>query len=161
MPQFQDFEIAGLDGSEQVLSDCANKVVLAVNVASECGYTPQYEGLQSLYRELADQGLVVIGFPCNQFGSQEPGSPEKIAAFCTNEFKVTFPLTEKIEVNGDGQHPLYAWLTDVGNGFPGDIKWNFEKFLIGRNGKPLARYPSATSPQDPDLLQDIAAALEA
>lgn len=161
MPAFHEFSINSLEGEEKLLAPCEGKVVLAVNVASECGYTPQYKGLEALHRELRDKGFTVVGFPCNQFGSQEPGSPEKIREFCTSKFDVTFPLSEKIDVKGKDQHPLYAWLTDSAHGFTGDIDWNFEKFLIGSNGKPIARYPAGTAPDDPGLLQDIAAALEA
>lgn len=156
MPLFHEFAIDSIDHEPGLLAGCKGRVVLAVNVASECGYTPQYAGLESLYRELAGQGLTVVGFPCNQFGAQEPGDEDAIKSFCTSRFDVTFPLSEKIEVNGPGRHPLYAWLTDAGQGFPGDIEWNFEKFLIGRDGRPVARYPSGTGPDDAGLLQDIA-----
>lgn len=161
MPAFHEFAIDGLDGEADLLKACEGKVVLAVNVASECGYTPQYKGLEALYRELSDQGFVVVGFPCNQFGAQEPGSAAKIRDFCTTRFDVTFPLSEKIDVKGENSHPLYAWLTGAEHSFSGDVAWNFEKFLIGRQGQPIARYPSGTSPEDAGLLQDIAAALEA
>lgn len=160
MPAFHDFSLAGLDGEPDLLASTAGKVVLAVNVASECGYTPQYAGLEALHRELRDEGFVVVGFPCNQFGGQEPGDADQIRSFCTDRYDITFPLSEKIDVNGEDRHPLYAWLTGSEHGFTGDIAWNFEKFLIGRGGKPIARYPSGTAPDDPGLLQDIAAALE-
>ena len=160
MPLFHEFAIDSIDSTADLLSDCRDKVVLAVNVASKCGFTPQYAGLEALYRDLKDEGFVVIGFPCNQFGAQEPGDAAAIQQFCSTTYDVSFPISEKIEVNGPGRHPLYAWLTDEGNGFAGDIEWNFEKFLIGRSGRALARYPSATTPDDPGLLQDIAAALE-
>ncbi len=159
MPLFHEFAIYSVDREPDMLASCAGQVVLAVNVASKCGYTPQYEGLQSLYGDLVAQGLVVVGFPCNQFGAQEPGDESEIKAFCSATYSATFPLSAKIDVNGPGRHPLYAWLTDPAQGIPGDIEWNFEKFLIGRNGTPLARYPSATAPNDAVLLQDIAAAL--
>ena len=159
MPLFHEFAIDSVDREPDMLAGCAGQVVLAVNVASKCGYTPQYKDLQSLYGDLAAQGLVVVGFPSNQFGAQEPGDESEIKAFCSATYSVTFPLSAKIDVNGPGRHALYAWLTDPAQGFPGDIEWNFEKFLIGRNGRPLARYPSGTKPNDAGLLQDIAAAL--
>jgi glutathione peroxidase len=155
MGVLQDFQIAGLGDDANLIPELAGKVVLAVNVASKCGLTPQYEGLEKLYREMRDQGFVVVGFPCNQFGGQEPGSPDEIARFCTTNYGVDFPMTEKIDVNGDGKHPIYAWLTGDENGFPGDIEWNFEKFLIDRDGKAVKRYPPATPPEDAGLLQDV------
>ncbi len=159
MASFHEFSIDSIDGQPDLLKACEGKVVLAVNVASECGYTPQYKGLEALYRELSGQGLVVVGFPCNQFGAQEPGEEAAIKDFCTSRYDVTFPMSAKIEVNGEGRHPLYAWLTDPANGFPGDIEWNFEKFLVGREGRVAARYPAGTTPDDSGLLQDIADAL--
>lgn len=155
--RFQDFSIASLDGSADALSTTEGKVVLAVNVASRCGYTPQYADLVALQDELAGERFTVVGFPCNQFGAQEPGSPAEIQAFCDTNFGVNFPLTAKIEVNGPGRHPLYGWMA----GESGDIAWNFEKFLIGRDGMVLGRYPAATSPRDAGLMADIAAALDA
>ena len=159
MPVFQDFDIASIDGKPNLLAQTRGKVVLAVNVASECGFTPQYDGLQALAQELADQPFVVVGFPCNQFGAQEPGTEADIQQFCRTRYGVTFPLSRKIDVNGTQRHPLYAWLTAHENGFPGNIRWNFEKFLIGADGKVRARYPSGTKPEDSGLLQDIADAL--
>lgn len=159
MKQFSDFEIDSLGGEPDVLAALRGRVVLVVNVASECGYTPQYAGLQALHEELEPQGFSVLGLPCNQFGGQEPGTPDQILGFCQQRYGVSFPLGVKIEVNGPDRHPLYGWLTDPVNGYPGDIAWNFEKFLIGRDGRVLARYPAATAPQDPVLLQDIADAL--
>jgi len=159
MADFFSFSLDGIDGTPDQLAVLAGNVVLAVNVASRCGHTPQYEGLERLYRELRDKGFVVFGIPCNQFGAQEPGTASEIAQFCTTQYDVTFPLSVKIEVNGPDRHPLYAWLTSQDNGFPGDIQWNFEKFLIGRDGRVLARYASGVKPQDNGLLQDIAAAL--
>ena len=156
MAGLQDFEISAIQGSDNIVPDVTGKVVLAVNVASKCGLTPQYAGLEKLYGELKDQGLTVVGFPCNQFGGQEPGTPEEIVEFCDTNYSVTFPLTEKIDVNGDGQHSIYAWLQRE---FPGDIEWNFEKFLINRDGKVIKRYPPATTLEDAGLLQDIADAL--
>jgi len=152
MATLQDFSIEGLQDAANVLPSLEGRVVLAVNVASKCGLTPQYEGLQKIYDELSGDGLTVVGFPCNQFGGQEPGTPDEIVDFCATHYSVTFPLTEKIDVNGADQHPLYAWMQDS---FPGDIEWNFEKFLIDRDGKVVKRYPPQTAPDDSGLLQDI------
>jgi len=152
----QNFSISGLQDTANIVPELDGKVVLAVNVASKCGLTPQYEDLQKLYTQLSDQNFVVVGFPCNQFGAQEPGSPEEIAEFCSTRYSASFPLTEKIDVNGAGQHPIYAWLQEA---FPGDIEWNFEKFLIDRTGAAIRRYPPQTSPADPVLMQDISEAL--
>lgn len=161
MEKFYDFQVNTIDGEPQSLSDFEGKVVLVVNVASKCGLTPQYQGLESLYREYRDQGLVVLGLPCNQFMNQEPGTEDEIKAFCTTKYDVSFPLTSKIEVNGEDRHPLYQWLTGEESGFPGPIKWNFEKFLIGRRGEPLARYAPQTAPDDARLRDDIERALAA
>jgi glutathione peroxidase len=156
---FFDFPVKGIDGSPDLLGTLRGQVVLAVNVASRCGYTPQYSGLEQLYRGLKTERFAVVGFPCNQFGAQEPGDERQIAQFCSTTYDVTFPLSAKIEVNGPNRHPLYAWLTAKENGFPGDIGWNFEKFLIGRDGRVLRRYPPGTKPEDKGLMQDIAGAL--
>ncbi len=155
MSTLQDFEINGIQDGGNIIPDLNGKVVLAVNVASKCGLTPHYAGLEKLYEENADQGLAVVGFPCNQFGAQEPGTEDEIVAFCTTNYGVKFPMTTKIDVNGDNKHPIYAWLTAEDN-FPGDIEWNFEKFLIDRDGTVVKRYPPATTPEDSGLLQDIA-----
>jgi glutathione peroxidase len=159
MQRFYDFKVPSLDGRGDLLGPLRGEVTLAVNVASQCGLTPQYTGLEQLYRELHDQGFNIVGFPCNQFGQQEPGNAEEIATFCRTSYEVTFPLSGKLEVNGPGRHPLYAWLTDPQNGFPGDIDWNFAKFLIDRDGRIVARYPPPTRPDDKGLLQDVANAL--
>jgi glutathione peroxidase len=159
MTSFYDMRVQSIDGSPDLLGALRGKVALAVNVASRCGYTPQYAGLEQLQRELADQGFTVVGFPCNQFGAQEPGSERDILRFCQTTYQVSFPMSSKLEVNGPHRHPLYALLTAAEGGFPGDIEWNFEKFLIGRDGRILKRYPSATAPQDKGLLQDIVDAL--
>jgi glutathione peroxidase len=159
MTDFFSFAVRGIDGVPDLLAPLRGSVALAVNVASECGYTPQYVGLERLYRELKGQRFTVIGFPCNQFGAQEPGAESDIIRFCTTRYDVTFPLSAKLEVNGPDRHPLYAWLTSQNNGYPGDVQWNFEKFLIARDGSILARYPSGTKPEDNGLLQDIADAL--
>jgi glutathione peroxidase len=155
MQNFFDFSVASIDGQANLLKELRGKAVLAVNVASECGYTPQYEGLQALYQELRDQNFAIVGFPCNQFGAQEPGDAPQIMSFCSTNYGVTFPLAAKLDVLGAKQHPLYAWLTSAENGFPGDIEWNFEKFLIRPNGTIAARYPSGTQPRDTGLLQDL------
>jgi glutathione peroxidase len=159
MTQFFDFAVTGIQGEPDLLGALRGKVVLVVNVASRCGYTPQYSGLERLHGELAGEGFAVVGFPCNQFGAQEPGTELEIREFCSTRYDVTFPLSAKVEVNGPGRHPLYDWLTSPGNGHPGDIQWNFEKFLIGRNGRVIGRYPSGTRPEDNGLRTDIAEAL--
>ena len=159
MADFYAFEVGGLKGGADLLGGLRGKVALAVNVASQCGLTPQYTGLEQLQHDLEGENFTVIGFPCNQFGAQEPGNAEEIQAFCSTTYGVTFPLSAKLEVNGGGRDPLYAWLTDPKNGFPGDIEWNFEKFLIGRDGKVLKRYPPTVKPEDKGLMQDIADAL--
>jgi len=159
MATFFDFNLNRIDGGKDLLADLKGKVVLAVNVASRCGLTPQYTGLEQLHEELAGENFAVVGFPCNQFGAQEPGSEQEIQTFCSATYGVTFPMSAKLDVNGGGRHPLYAWLTDPANGHPGDIQWNFEKFLIGRDGKVLQRYAPTTPPRDKGLMQDIAGAL--
>ena len=156
MENFYDFPVQGLDGGQDILGPLRGQVALAVNVASKCGYTPQYAGLEELYRELKDQNFTVVGFPCNQFGAQEPGTAAEIQNFCSLTYGVTFPMSAKIDVNGAHRHALYAWLTSKENGFPGNIGWNFEKFLIDRDGKVISRYPSGTKPTDPTFLQDLA-----
>ena len=159
MKNFFGFDVKSIDGKDDLLGGLKGKVVLAVNVASRCGLTPQYTGLEELHEELAKENFAVVGFPCNQFGAQEPGSEEEIQTFCSATYGVTFPMSAKLEVNGTGRHPLYAWLTDPANGNPGDIQWNFEKFLIGRDGRLLKRYAPTTKPRDNGLMQDIADAL--
>ena len=159
MSGFFDHRVTAIDGEPDLLGPLRGQVVLAVNVASRCGYTPQYVGLEQLHEELAGERFSVVGFPCNQFGAQEPGTESQIREFCTTRYGVSFPLSSKIEVNGAGRHPLYTWLTAPDNGHGGDIEWNFEKFLIGRDGRVLGRYPSGTEPRDKGLLADIAEAL--
>jgi glutathione peroxidase len=159
MSSFFEFDVKAIDGNADLLGRLKGKVVLAVNVASRCGLTPQYAGLEELHEELASENFSVVGFPCNQFGAQEPGSEKEIQTFCSATYGVTFPMSAKLEVNGTGRHPLYAWLTDQANGHPGDIQWNFEKFLIGRDGRLLKRYAPTTKPRDNGLMQDIADAL--
>jgi len=159
MSNFYDIAVRGIDGAPDLLGALRGRVTLAVNVASRCGLTPQYSALEQLQRELAAQKFTVVGFPCNQFGAQEPGSEADIAAFCSTTYGVSFPLSAKLEVNGDNRHPVYRFLTAPDSGIPGDISWNFEKFLIGRDGRVLKRYPPETKPQDNGVLEDIAAAL--
>ena len=159
MSGFYDIDVQSIDGSPNLLGKLRGKVALAVNVASRCGLTPQYDGLETLQRELKDQNFTVIGFPCNQFGAQEPGTEQQIVEFCQTTFDVTFPMSSKLEVNGAHRHPLYTFLTTPVTGVAGDITWNFEKFLIGRDGTVLKRYAPPTKPQDSGILQDIAAAL--
>lgn len=152
-----DIPLTRLDGTAASLDDYRGKVALVVNVASKCGMTPQYEGLEKLYERYSGDNFVVLGFPCNQFGAQEPGSPEEIAEFCTTNYGVTFPLFEKIDVNGDDRHPLYVELTKVADagGHDGDIRWNFEKFLIGSDGEIVARFPHKLDPEAPEIVEAI------
>jgi glutathione peroxidase len=159
MQSFFDIPTVSLEGDPDLLGPLRGKLVLAVNVASRCGLTPQYEGLEQLQRELESQGFTVVGFPCNQFGAQEPGSERQIAEFCAVNYGVTFPMSAKLEVNGPRRHPVYQFLTSAKTGIAGDIEWNFEKFLVGRDGKVLKRYPPGTEPRDNGLLQDVADAL--
>jgi glutathione peroxidase len=159
MSGFYDIEVNAIDGTPHLLGKLRGKVTLAVNVASRCGLTPQYQGLEQLQRELAAEDFTVVGFPCNQFAGQEPGSEAEIAAFCRTTYEVSFPLSAKLEVNGPARHAVYRFLTAPGSGIAGDISWNFEKFLIGRDGRVLKRYPPQTRPQDNGLMQDIAEAL--
>jgi glutathione peroxidase len=147
MTSLSDFSAVAIDGADTDLSQYDGKVVLVVNTASQCGFTGQYKGLQALQDQYADQGLVVLGFPCDQFGGQEPGTEDEISDFCEKNFGVTFPLFSKIEVNGQGEHPLYTWLKDSKGGMLGSkIKWNFTKFLVGRDGQVIDRYAPTTEP---------------
>jgi glutathione peroxidase len=156
-----DVEIGALQGGSAGLSQYAGKAVLIVNVASKCGLTPQYTGLERLHERYADQGFTVLGVPCNQFMGQEPGSAEEIAEFCSATYGVTFPLTEKAEVNGDARHALYDRLVGFADaeGHTGDIRWNFEKFLIGRDGKVVARFSPKTEPEAAEVVAAIEGAL--
>ncbi len=156
-----DLAVTEIDGKEATLAPFKGRVLLIVNVASECGYTTQYAGLQELSGKYAAKGLTVLGFPCNQFGGQEPGSNADIKKFCAANFRVTFPLFAKIEVNGPNRHPLYAALAGKGSPVPGNVKWNFEKFLVGRDGKVLARFGAGDEPDSPEMIQAIEAALAA
>jgi glutathione peroxidase len=158
MTILSDLTATTLTGEERSLSAYAGKVVLVVNTASRCGFTPQYAGLEELYTELKDDGFVVLGFPCNQFGSQEPGSEDEIGEFCQANYGVTFPMFAKVDVNGDDAHPLYEWLKDEKTGVLGSrIKWNFTKFLVGRDGRVIERYAPNCEPAD--LAGDVRAAL--
>jgi glutathione peroxidase len=156
-----DVKIQGLTSSTDVLGGVANKVVLVVNVASKCGLTPQYTGLEALHNEFAGQGFSVVGVPCNQFGAQEPGSAEEITTFCSTTYGVTFPLTEKVDVNGSARHALYEKLTPVqdGEGHSGDVRWNFEKFLVGKDGTTVVRFGPMVAPDDAALRAAITKAL--
>jgi glutathione peroxidase len=156
-----DFTMKDIDGHEVPLAQYKGKVLLIVNVASKCGFTPQYAGLQSLYTTYKDRGLLVLGFPANDFLWQEPGTDADIKQFCTTRYKVTFPMFAKITVKGDGQHPLYRYLTEktTNPAFAGAITWNFNKFLIGRDGAILARFGTRTAPDDPEIAAAIEKAL--
>jgi glutathione peroxidase len=159
----RDIPVNTLTGEPSSLTDgdLAGKTLLIVNVASKCGLTPQYAGLEALHEQFADQGFAVVGFPCNQFGGQEPGTAEEIAEFCSATYGVSFPMFEKIEVNGEGRHPIYSELTAVpdASGEAGDIQWNFEKFLVGPDGSVLGRFRPMTTPDAPDLVAAIEASL--
>ncbi|MGQ9798539.1 MAG: glutathione peroxidase [Ignavibacterium sp.] len=148
-------KVKDIDGKDVNLSDYKDKVLLIVNVASYCGYTKQYAGLQDLYKNYKDKGLEILAFPCNQFGNQEPGTNEEIKNFCSSKYNVTFRLFDKIDVNGKNQSPLYSILTDNPVTGKGDIKWNFEKFIIGKNGKIVARFPSSVEPNSEKLVSLI------
>ena len=151
MSSAHDFSAPSISGQDTSLAEFKGKTLLVVNVASACGLTPQYEGLQALHAQYAERGLAVLGFPCNQFGAQEPGSEEEIQHFCSSRFGVEFPMFSKIEVNGPERHPLYQFL--IGDGE--DISWNFEKFLIDDQGQTVARFSPRTAPDDPELVSAI------
>ncbi|MDN5893692.1 MAG: glutathione peroxidase [Nocardioides sp.] len=153
-----DAPIARLDGAAATLGEITGgRPALVVNVASQCGLTPQYTALEGLHERFVERGFTVVGVPCNQFGGQEPGSSEEIAEFCSATYGVTFPMTEKVDVNGEGQHPVFADLTKVPDqeGEAGDVKWNFEKFLIAADGKPIARFGPAVTPDDEVLVAAV------
>jgi glutathione peroxidase len=158
-PMIYGIALNDIDGKPTSLKAYQGKVLLVVNVASKCGYTPQYAGLEKLYKEYRDRGLVVLGFPCNDFGSQEPGTEEEIKDFCETNYGVTFPLFAKLHVKGAEQHPLYAALTGKDSPFPGEIRWNFSKFLIGRDGRIVERYESKVKPDDAELVKAVERAL--
>ena len=150
------FTLNSIDGKPAPLADYRGKVVLVVNVASQCGYTPQYTALEAIYEKYKDQGFVILGFPANNFGAQEPGTNEEIKTFCTRKYNVTFPMYSKISVKGADQAPLYAYLTkETGAGMTGDIKWNFTKFLVDRNGKVVQRFESAVTPDSKEVTSAI------
>ena len=147
-----NFTLNSIDGKPAPLADYKGKVVLIVNVASQCGFTPQYSALESIYEKYKDQGFVIVGFPANNFGAQEPGTNEEIKTFCSRKYNVTFPMYAKISVKGEDQAPLYSYLTkETGPGIAGDIKWNFTKFLVDRNGKVVQRFESAVTPDSKDV----------
>ncbi|PZH16906.1 glutathione peroxidase [Streptomyces sp. NTH33] len=156
-----DVGIGALQGGSAELGQYAGRAVLIVNVASKCGLTPQYAGLERLHERYAGRGFTVLGVPCNQFMGQEPGSAEEIAEFCSATYGVTFPMTEKVEVNGEGRHPLYERLAGFADaeGHSGDIRWNFEKFLVGRDGKVVARFSPQTGPEAAELVAAVEAQL--
>jgi glutathione peroxidase len=158
-----DFVVKDIDGKDTSLSDYRGKVVLLVNVASKCGFTKQYTGLEKLYTDHKDAGFVIIGFPANNFGHQEPGTDEEIKTFCSSKYSVTFPMMSKISVKGDDKAPLYKYLTEqpTAGDFAGDISWNFNKFLVDRNGNVIARFASPTTPEDPTLVGAVEKALAA
>lgn len=157
----QDVPLKDIDGKDTSLKAYNGKVVLVVNVASKCGLTPQYTALEALYRKYKDQGLIIVGFPCNDFGAQEPGSPVEIKEFCSTKYDVTFPLMGKLHVKGPEQHPLYAQLTGKDAKFPGDIEWNFGKFLIARDGTVVQRFSPRTTPDSAEVTAAIEQALKA
>jgi glutathione peroxidase len=154
-----DIPVKDIDGKDTTLAPYKGKVLLIVNVASHCGFTPQYKALEAIYQTNQDKGFVILGFPCNQFAGQEPGTDEVIKQFCVSKYFITFPLFDKIEVNGPGRHPLYVHLAGSASPFPGDIGWNFTKFLISRDGRIIHRWPSKVKPDSPEIQQAIADAL--
>jgi glutathione peroxidase len=154
-----DIPLKTIDGKETTLKDRNAKTILLVNVASQCGYTKQYKGLEAIYQAYKDKGLVVIGVPCNDFGGQEPGTAEEIKEFCSSKYSVTFPLLEKVSVKGDKAHPLFVALTGKDSPFPGDVGWNFNKFLISGDGKLIQRFESGVEPESGELTTAIEKAL--
>lgn len=156
-----DIPLKDINGKDTSLKEYKGKVLIIVNVASKCGNTPQYAGLEKLQQKYKDQGFVVLGFPCNQFGKQEPGSNEEIKEFCSKTYAVTFPMFDKLDVKGANQHPLYKELSGETSAFPGDVKWNFGKFLVGRDGKLVKRIEPGVKPESPEMVNAIEAALAA
>ena len=159
MSAFHELTLDALDGKSLPLDTFKGKVVLVVNVASKCGLTPQYAALENLYQQFKDKGFSVLGVPCNQFAGQEPGTEQDIQDFCSLNYGVTFPMSSKLEVNGPDRHQLYRLLAGEGAEFPGDITWNFEKFLMGKDGRVLARFSPRTAPDEPSVIQAIEKAL--
>ncbi len=155
MTTLADFKVRRIDGTEWDLTDLRGRVVLLVNVASQCGYTPQYKGLQALYEEWRAKGVEVVGVPSNDFGAQEPGTDEEIRGFCESRYHVTFPMLSKVVVKGPSKHPLYAWLTASAQP-PGEVGWNFEKFLVDRDGQVVGRFPSRVAPESSELRNALA-----
>lgn len=160
MSVFHELVLPGLRGEQLPLAEMKNQVTLVVNVASQCGLTPQYAGLQALHERYQARGFGVLGIPCNQFAAQEPGSEAEILSFCDQQYGISFPMSSKLDVNGPQRHPLYRLLAGEGADFPGDITWNFEKFLVGQDGRVLARFSPRTAPDDPALIQAIENALD-
>jgi glutathione peroxidase len=156
-----DIAVKDINGKDTSLAAYKGKVLLIVNVASKCGYTPQYKALEATYEKYKDKGFTTLGFACNQFGGQEPGSNAEIMQFCTSKFGVTFPMFDKVEVNGANRHPLYVMLAGKDSSFPGDIKWNFNKFLIAKDGTIIKRFDSKVTPDSPEVIAAIEAALAA
>lgn len=154
MDTLYDVPLRTIDGKQTTLAEHAGRALLIVNVASRCGFTPQYEGLQALHERYAERGLTVLGFPCNQFLSQEPGTEDEIKSFCSTTFGVSFPLFAKCDVNGEDRHPLFAALSDTpdADGEAGDVRWNFEKFLVAPDGRPVVRFRTQVTPEDPALV---------
>jgi glutathione peroxidase len=152
-----EFDLNSIEGKPAPLSAYKGKILLVVNVASRCGYTPQYKGLEALYEKYKDQGFVIAGFPANNFGSQEPGTNEEIKTFCSSKYNVTFPMYSKISVAGTDKAPLYEYLTSTGGG---EVKWNFTKFLVGRDGKVIARFESKVDPESPEMVTAVEKALK-
>jgi glutathione peroxidase len=159
MNTLHDFTLTDIDGNPFPLDQFAGRAVLLVNVASKCGLTPQYTGLEQLHEQYRDRGFSVLGLPCNQFAGQEPGSETEIKTFCSTQYGVTFPMSSKLDVNGEGRHPLYQWLAGDDAAYPGDIKWNFEKFLIGREGQVVARFGPRVPPDDAELVEAVQRAI--
>ena len=160
-PSLYEIPLKDINDKDTSLKGHKGEVLLVVNVASHCGFTPQYKALESIHRKYKDKGFKVLGFPCNDFGAQEPGTPEEIKKFCSEKYDVTFPLFAKLHVKGAEQHPLYSALTGKDSPFPGEIKWNFGKFLIGKDGKILKRFEPQTQPDAAEVLASIEAALAA
>jgi glutathione peroxidase len=159
-PNLYDIKVKDIESKDTTIGAYKGKVLLIVNVASKCGYTPQYMPLEALYQRFKNIGFEILAFPCNDFGGQEPGTLKEIKEFCTDNYSVTFPLFDKVHAKGAQQHPLYAALTGKESPFPGDIKWNFTKFLVSRDGRILKRFESKVSPDDPEVVKAVEAALK-